>query len=69
MRRRHGLHHFTARRRTTPSGEALVMRGCGTPDGGLMLIVGGRPSIPERPPPANPRSTAAERAEERPTEW
>lgn len=55
-----------------PDGRTLTVRGCSTPDGGMMLIVSGAglPAQAQRqlPPPSEP-AVEPEQAEEPPVEW
>ena len=52
-----------------PDGQTLTVRGCSTPDGGVMLIVIGTSGTlqPQLPPPGHPAE--AEAVDEGPVEW
>lgn len=54
-----------------PEGETLTVRGCGMPDGGMMLIVTGTAAPKPRPapPPGKPAEATAKVSEHRPVEW
>lgn len=52
-----------------PHGQTLAVRGCGTPDGGAMLIVTGAVAAPQLPPALPELLNEPEPARERPFEW